>query len=393
MNPVSARGWQDVRWWHVVALALLAAACGCSDKSKPAGEGAAPDRQAEIELILGRDDGPDALLFSRITGLTVDAGGRIFVADHESNEIRVFERDGRFVFRIGRRGQGPGELSGPCCLALRDEGRTLWVRDGGNARYESFAVNDTSADHRSFVRFAHTDVNRHAPLTFDAEGNIIDIGAGRRGSDGRAPIVRYHLDAAGRVIREDTLAQPPADSVPMHSVTRKVAGGEITMFVYPSYPPLALQAHAPNGEWAQAVSSRYSIGWFGGDGQLLRTIERQVDAPLLTAAERARSDSMMTATAKRLNVARGDIPFGVPNRKQPLRDLFFDLEGRLWVELFVAEGEPPAAHVYSPDGRLLFTARWPARTDLAGGAAGGDIAYGVQRDSLDTQRIVRLRFQ
>jgi hypothetical protein len=96
---------------------------------------------------------------------------------------------------------------------------------------------------------------------------------------------------------------------------------------------------------------------------------------------------------KRLSLPRGDIPFGVADRKPPLRDLFFDQEGRLWVELSVLDAAPPAAHVYSPEGRLLFTAHWPARTNLSHGAARGDFAYGVQRDSLDTERVVRLRFR
>lgn len=381
-----------MRQQGLAVFALLCTIVGC-----PAGAGrdVTPEavRQGEVELSIGAEDGADALIFSRIGGLVVDPSGRVFAADLESNEIRVFQADGSFAFRIGRGGQGPGDLSGPCCLALRDEGTTLWVRDGGNGRYQRFAVGDTSAEYRSVVRFAHTDVNRGAPLTFDSEGNLIDIGAGVRDENGRVPIMRYHLDSASRVVRVDTLPEPTKDSLPVYTVSRKVADGSVTFFVYPSYPPLALHAHSPRGEWARAVSSRYSIAWYGADGRVLRTLERQVVGPSLSAAERARADSLLNATAARRNIPRGDIPFGVPDRKQPLRDLFFDQEGRLWVELYVAEGEQPTAHVYSPDGRFLYTAHWPPRTDIASGAAHGDAVYGVQRDSLDVQRIVRIRLR
>ena len=386
-------GWSNRRR-RVAVLTLLAGALGCPQGAARDDDGDGDSvRRGEVELSIGAENGPDALIFSRIGGLAVDPAGRIFAADVEANEVRVFQPDGRFAFRIGRGGQGPGDLSGPCCLALRDDGRTLWVRDGGNARYQSFAVGDTSAAHRTFLRFAHTDINRGAPLTFDAEGNLVDIGAGTRDDEGRVPIIRYHLDSSSRVVRADTLPEPPKDSLPVHTVTRSVGGNSVTMFVYPSYPPLALHAHSPRGEWARAVSSRYSIAWYDADGRVLRTLERQMVGPPLSAAERARADSQLNATAARRQIARGEIPFGVPDRKQPLRDLFFDGEGRLWVELYVAESEPPTAHVYSPDGRFLFTAQWPPRTAIAAGAGRDDVVYGVQRDSLDVQRIVRIRLR
>lgn len=378
-------------------LLMLAAAgtlggCAGDADERLAGDGP-PTRVGTVDLIIGETDGADELVFSRISGLATDRRGRIYVADLESHEVRVFTPDGRLAYRIGRRGQGPGELQEPCCLALRNDDSTLWVRDNGNSRYESFTLGDTSATYRSMIRLAHRDRNRWAPVTFDADDGLIDIGNGLPDSTNRTDLVRFHLDTAGRILREDKIPPPPDDSVPRHAVRRKVPDGFVTFFLYPLFGPAELHAHAPNGERARAISSRYSIAWYGVDARLLRTLEQPHEGPPLSAAERARAERSIQDAMKRLSVPRGDIPFGVADRKQPLRNLYFDQEGRLWVELSVADGASPTAHVYSPDGRLLYTAQWPARTDLSHGAARGDVVYGVQRDSLDTERVVRLRFR
>ena len=68
-------------------------------------------------------------------------------------------------------------------------------------------------------------------------------------------------------------------------------------------------------------------------------------------------------------------------------------DGRLWVRLAWAEAdEVLRAHVYDPDGEILFTAEWPRGIDLTLGGVSGDVALGVQRMEFDVQRVVRLRF-
>ena len=375
----------------VAAIAL--AGCPGGGDEEPANADP-PTRVGAVELAIGATEGADEVIFSRISGLTADRRGRIYVADLESHEVRVFGPDGRLAYRIGRKGQGPGELQEPCCIALQDGDSTLWIRDGGNARYVAFTLGDTSAAYRTMIRLAHRDVNRWAPLTFDADHHLIDVGSHPSSKPGESVLVRFHLDTAGHVIREDTVPRAPNDSVPQHTVNRKLPGGGVAiMYLWPMFGPAELNAHSPNGERARAISSRYSVAWYGPDGRIIRTLERPREGPPLSAAERERAEKDIEGYMKRLSLPRGDIPFGIADRKQPLRDLYFDQEGRLWVELSVADGEAPTAHVYSPDGTLRFTAQWTPRTNLSNGVARGDVAYGVQRDSLDTERVVRLRFR
>lgn len=114
-------------------------------------------------------------MFGRIGGVLEDSTDRIFVADYQAGEVRVFAPEGGHLFTFGGKGAGPGELSGPCCLAWAPDG-SLWIRDGENRRYSSFQIGDSSAAFVTTRDMAHTDVNYWAPVTFTSAGELIDVG-------------------------------------------------------------------------------------------------------------------------------------------------------------------------------------------------------------------------
>lgn len=53
-------------------------------------------------------EGPE--VFGNVVGLAVDGAGRTYVADETDQEIRVFDPQGDFLRRFGRRGEAPGEF-------------------------------------------------------------------------------------------------------------------------------------------------------------------------------------------------------------------------------------------------------------------------------------------
>ncbi|MFW6079134.1 MAG: 6-bladed beta-propeller, partial [Gemmatimonadota bacterium] len=61
-------------------------------------------------LELGELDGPEAYTFGRISGVVVGDDGRIYVADADALEIRIFSPEGELLGRFGRDGEGPGEF-------------------------------------------------------------------------------------------------------------------------------------------------------------------------------------------------------------------------------------------------------------------------------------------
>lgn len=101
----------------VAVVAVLAAAAGL-----PAQE------RRDTLVAVSRLTVPDSVPLTYIEQLIPSADGSMFVLDARTEGVLAFGPDGTFRRRIGRRGEGPGELLSPWRLGLlgRD---TLWVAD------------------------------------------------------------------------------------------------------------------------------------------------------------------------------------------------------------------------------------------------------------------------
>lgn len=117
-------------------------------------------------------------LFDRISSVTVDPSGRrIYVVDiggvrSENHRVRVFETaTGQHVMDIGKRGGGPGEFNLPRDMAIGKDGR-LYVVDGGNFRVQIF--NADGSYHSSFGSVGRQLGNFARPkeIATDPDGNV-----------------------------------------------------------------------------------------------------------------------------------------------------------------------------------------------------------------------------
>lgn len=149
-------------------------------------------------VAIGTEDGPPEYLFGDVAGLDVMADGTIAVLDGYAAEVRVFAPDGSFIRRIGRRGDGPGELSGEASLAL------VAVAP------ESFVVPDIMG--QSINRYSlagEVTGSRHFDIqqTYIPEWRAASDGMPivRISSGGREVVARYDLRSDDELL-EDTLA-------------------------------------------------------------------------------------------------------------------------------------------------------------------------------------------
>lgn len=373
---------------RAVLLAALAGCRGEAPADRPAGQRDVTERPATVTLTIGGVEGAGADVFGRVGGVAVDAEGRIYVADAQAAEIRVFDQAGELLHRFGREGQGPGELSGPCCLAFGPEG-LLWVRDGGNARYTAFRVGGDSAVAVETRRMAHGDVNRWAPVTFDAQGRLVDVGTGYQPGTTEPRLGRFRLGEGGEVVEEEILETPGPEELGAKVITSGDGGAGTTIaYFWPPHGRLYLTTHGPEGRWAEAFNSAYEVR-VHAPGQGVGMIRGpRIAGPPLSAEERTRAQERIDADRQR---AGTDLGFTVPERKQPLRNVYFDTEGRLWVELSVEPGADRRADLFGTDGRLIERRTWPAAVELSLPAWIGDsVAVGVATDSLGVQSVVRL---
>ena len=363
---------------------------------------------AAVEWVIGAaDSGPDHAFGSVSRGLSLDSAGRLYVPDGRSNQIRVYGPDGDFLHAFGRSGDGPGDIRQPCCLAFDRAGR-LWVWNDADLlqhiRYDVFEGDPPRFAFRVPGAALYTASTTHTlPVS---SGGVVHVAMNRERAAEQAylqlpglgmqrlpPIDgewirkwRLLTDSAGNEIARVPVPSEPPDSL---ALLRKELDNVVYWLVVPG-SAASLDAHTADG-FARAISSRYRIHWHDASGALMTTIARAVEGPPLTPAER---DTLAAAHRREQEAARSrgadleDVP--IPERKHPLERLFFDLDGRLWVQRTVAAGDSLAmADVYAPDGSYLQTVRWPGHVRLDRGAIRGDTAYGVSLDELDVARVVK----
>ena len=370
----------------VPVLLALCLGVGCSEGGTERSPGDVPTFHGTIDLEFGEIEGEDPYLFTRIESIVEDPRGRLIVADVQSHDVRVFGSEGDFLFRFGGHGEGPGELTLPCCLAFGPDGK-LWVRE--STRYSVFRLNGASAEYDGGARIAHTDIGMVAPITFDGEGRLVDIGSLMTEDGGGA--ARFHHGSDGTV---DTvlMAGPEKYATGSTTVERMIGDTPATFFVYQPFGPLWVHAHGPGGMWAEAVTSEYSVTLHQPDGTVSRVEGPQVPGPPLSQSEHEWAEAFIDRDLQRFGLRNH--PFEIPDRKPPLADIFFDRSGRLWVEREGAEGgEMREADVYAGSA-LVARYRWPRRVSVGGVPWVTESAlYGTTRDSLDVRRVARVRFE
>ncbi len=369
--------------------ALTVSACGLPpDEEFPV---EVPITEAHIDLSIGVAEGAGPDVFGRVGGVLILPDGRIVVSDIQSHEVRVFDTNGAHLFTFGREGEGPGDLGAPCCLALDREG-LLWVRETMNGRYSAFEIGTEGASFVRTVRQQHGAMGLMAPLTFDAEGRLVDVGERVSPSGGASERVRYHLGAASDIQHTDVVVPTTLGVLGRHQVERQTPDGHGTFYLWQPYASHAVSAHGPDGRWARAVTGRYEIvSWDGLVFDTLRGSART--GPALTPEEREAGQEAMQRDAERVGIRVADLPYDLPERRTPISQLFYDDLGRLWVELNVARGEPRLADVWGVDGDLESRVSWPAGVRLGTVSWIGERhALGVMHDELGVERVVRLRF-
>ena len=162
---------------------------------------------------------PLEALLARPTGLAFDAtGGRLYLVDTGSHEVKIFARDGALLKRFGRRGTGPGEFNYPTMIWINGEGEIL-VTDSMNFRTQifdsvgnflrQFGEPGDGAGHQSQSKGIATDSNghvyivdsmMHAVQIFDSTGTFLF----KLGFRGEAP-GQFWLPAGIFVGNRDTI--------------------------------------------------------------------------------------------------------------------------------------------------------------------------------------------
>ena len=358
------------------------------------------------ELSIGEMDGPEEYLFGYVGSIAVDNDRRVFVLDGQAQHVRVFDSTGTYVETLGRRGEGPGELSSASSVGLLADGRVL-VHEAIDMRIQVYGPGPR--DREQWKYSATTVVIPPRPVDVDRHG--------------RTFVVAAHTPPSGRLVqalivmgpdgtRQDTLLPPDSDFEPP-SVELLLYMDSVTTSKRLFPVPLTARHHwalHPNGHFVTGVSSDYRID-LGLDNGVLR-IERAYEPVPISDAERSyhRED-----LERGMRVSQPDWSWNgppIPETRPPFRDLAAGRDGRIWVTLstesYSVENErhdpqnpnsqpvlwrsPLRYDVFEPDGTYLGTVVPPegfSRTPRP--VFDGDQVWAVTQDELDVERVVRYR--
>lgn len=348
-----------------------------------------------VDLEIGTPDGGGPDTFGHVVAVDVDAAGNVYVLDQQAGHVVVFDADGRHRRTLGNPGSGPGELGAGTSTVVVGPGGHVTVPDVGNARVTTFAP-DGSATSWSLT------LQQGVPIRWDglADGTlaaqlraIVDPASGLS-SD---PIVRYGTNG---VVLDTIISLPEGASVTVG------ADGLPTIRLFEPEP---LWDVASDGTLVWAMNSAYEIRAHAPGGSLTTVVRRQASRrPVSREDQRA-----LTGLVQDMLADQGVPPAALQAISDRLRiaehfpalaAIHLDSDGGIWVQRVGIPSEAdddtpldpmnpgsPEWDVFDANGRWLGTVRLPDRFTMM--AIRGDALYGVVRDGLDVQRVVRLRLE
>ena len=244
--------------------------------------GSATGQSAELGLIeelrLGRIEGSGPDVFADIHDLAVDPEGRIYVVDVGWKEVRLFDRDGRFVRRVGAEGDGPGERRylgiGSTRVTWDAHRDRLWIDDG----LHLLVLDSLGTEYARSTRAPSFLPPNAEPIgtvvAVDAQGRLYQFLWGpspHRDSTYRY-MARATADSEYSIVPDGKLLIEALADVEDAPRTRRTRGGSLTWTVKRAEPPGTIGAVSPGGElWVGSINER-RLQQLSFAGDTLRTL-------------------------------------------------------------------------------------------------------------------------
>jgi len=120
------------------------------------------------ELSIGKAGRVEEYIFSRVRSIAVDEKDMIYVLDTKEAHVKVFDKNGDYVKTVGRKGQGPGEMSLPFSVCITSQNEIM-VQDLNNRRIMFYSLDG------NFIKSLSTANILIVGSNIDSKGNIIGI--------------------------------------------------------------------------------------------------------------------------------------------------------------------------------------------------------------------------
>jgi len=301
------------------------------------------------ELSIPTTGAQEQYLISEIRQIVVDDQGNIYILDRKASDIKVFDGSGKFVRTIGRKGQGPGELSSPTSISINRKKNELCVIQV-TRRISFFSLDGT------FLR------NLSTATTWALLGGV---------------------DSAGNIVITEGIVTPPN---PAYAV--KKFDGDMKLLAElartPANTPRTFDAFFPALRWTlddeddviYGYPKTYELQIFNAQNKLVRKIEKDYDPVKVTEAE----------VAEGMKEVVEGITANFSKVHPAFRNIMADDEGRIYVQTWQKDAGGQCVHydLFDEDGRFLAVLTLKERAVIRKGKM-----YTVEEDEDGFQTIKR----
>ncbi len=355
---------------------------------------------ATEDLRVGTVAGEPEYQFGQLAFVEVVDDGTMYAMDILAREVKAYGPDGTYLRTIGGPGSGPGEIGQGAVFVFDDGQGGLIVPDLGNQR-----VNRYSPEGEPEGSF-RIELQAGVPTRWgiDPSGRLFaqlrglavpGIAALEEGD----PIVVY--DTTGAVI--DTIAMLPKGQT-LAGVTEE----QFSMVLFSPEPVWDLD---DNGDIYYAMNDQYRVLVNDQDGNLKRIITRDVERKPVEEADRNAILRLLREQYAQFGLPPAQIEtimqgIGFADSYPAFGQIFLGPGETLWVQRIrsardMAEGQEegfefdpqaigsPEWEVLDSEGRFLGVVTLPE--GFAPVNVKDDLLYGVWRDELDVQYLMRVK--
>ncbi len=325
-------------------------------------------------VAIGEFEGADPYLLGLPAAVDLDDEGRIYVADSQASEVRVFDASGQHLLNIGRRGEGPGEFTTPDDLRITSTGEVV-VRDQEGARFSVFAPDGTFLRSWPLISGFRTSSGFHLSRD-DRVHNPTLRNQGAAIGEWRRGLVRYS-SATGEVL--DTIDTPTTGyEEPLLEASNE---NSINRSPVP-FTPREFWSLTPDGDPLFGLSDRLRWERWEPDGRVFAA-ERLDTQAAVVPGEAAANRDRVTRNLRNIDPSWRWQGTEIPASKPFFQEILSGRDGSVWLRRHLPavevenldwtpespEGTPRTLwregwvyDVFDADGRYMGPVRFPDET-------------------------------
>ncbi|HEU0016553.1 MAG TPA: hypothetical protein VFQ45_22925 [Longimicrobium sp.] len=365
-------------------------------------QGPAPPQRWTLvrDLRIGSQDRPSYTL-SRVGDVAIGRNGDIYVAQPQEKVIRQFDARGAYVRTFGRGGAGPGEFQ--ALERIGWKGDSLWAADPVQHRITFFdARGRVLQSTRAATEVIPGTGYPTGPAAALADGSLVgqpipSTASIQQGTARTLPLLRMDRTGAVRggfgplevrghfeVIRRARLVMNMDVPLPFNSLWDAAPDGSGVVVVHRPIP-------------AGAERTRFRVARYRPSGQVV--FDRAYNFtphPVSAASRDSIHDELaqfflrtrfVQAAAQARSFARDSVP--LPRFQPPVTDVTYGRDGTIWLGRERLGTRTVEYTVLGPDGAIIAVAAVPAGVRIV--QAQRDAVWGVERDEMDVEYVVRFR--